>query len=170
MMLKAKNKSTSALLWILIINCGILVFGSFGAMFTNGGPAMIFGVLIFGGLGALCVIKLKKAKQTAAVLNKFTEYVARLSNDDTRSIPKLAQGMREDVNVTVSSLEQMLKLGLFRNAYIDYQSNTLVIPKKDIYGPADKYRVVKCECCGAFNKVVEGSVSECEFCGAYIQG
>ncbi len=170
MILKAKNKSSYVLLWILTVFCGIMLIGAFGALFTDGGPSMIIPILIFGGLGAFCVIKMKKNRKTAATLNKFTEYVARLSNDDTRSIVKLAQGMREDMNVTIASLEQMIKLSLFCNAYIDYQNNTLVIPKKDIFGPADKLRVIKCGCCGALTKVVEGTVSTCEFCGAYLQG
>lgn len=72
----------------------------------------------------------------------------------------------------------MIAAGFFPNGYIDTQHNKLIINNQNNFQQnqnvptqpqeAVKYVTVQCKGCGAANKIVSGTVSECEFCGSKI--
>lgn len=167
---KAKNRTKSIVCLVFGINCSLVLLGSIGAAFSNndGIVGFIVAAVIFGALGALCISVFIKCKKEKKIFDLFTEYCARLSNDPDRSIVKLANGTHTNIQEVTSNIEYMLKRGLFANAYIDYEKNALVLPKKDLFAPEDKITTTKCECCGAVNKIVVGAVGTCEYCGSPI--
>lgn len=80
----------------------------------------------------------------------------------------------------------LYKKNLFANAYIDANSNRLVIGGKNQNAAQSRsvppvinqtpvqqkteYMTVNCKGCGGVNKVVGGAVTECEYCGSMIKG
>ena len=82
----------------------------------------------------------------------------------------------------VNDLKTMIDKGYFLNAYVDLGSREFVIRKRE-YEPINinnrelsfnnevkeekpKIKVVVCRNCGGNNTILDGEVSECEFCGS----
>ena len=79
----------------------------------------------------------------------------------------------------------MIKKQFFANAYIDYNSNCIIINGRkaqsnmtsssaneipQIDNQIPRMVTVKCEGCGATNAIQKGTVGECEYCGTPIKG
>ena len=87
-------------------------------------------------------------------------------------------------------MQKLIDAGLFKNAYIDEKSKSIVIATKTtspakVETEADQTmadatvadvvtvapvetRIVTCSCCGA-NNTIAGDFGECEYCGAPIK-
>ena len=73
-------------------------------------------------------------------------------------------------------------MDILKNAYIDVSNRGIVLPNKnsvhanstpniqmDSHVNEAQVKVVFCTNCGANNKVVEGKVCECEYCGSLLK-
>lgn len=136
---------------------------------------LAFGVWVF-----LCGIKRKKMRQ------EFKKYVSCLSKDPTGLIANIAAATGTSTDVVKKNLKFMIKKQFFVNAYIDEQNNQLVLASlsnntsnnmidnavSGISKTDDNaiYKPCTCPNCGGLNKVIQGKVAECDFCGSPIQG
>lgn len=155
----------------------LLLYGMFDGV--KDGVDVILTILIVDLLGVwvfLCGRKRKKMRL------EFKKYVTHLSNDPTGSLENIAAAAGTSVDMTKKNIKFMLKKKFFSNAYLDESNNRLVLSGTEHKEPATPnnynlqaqaepvYVSRKCPNCGGVNKVVQGTVTECDFCGSPLQG
>lgn len=160
---------------------GIILVGFWGiglaATITEGDVTVIILCLIFIGLGVWSILAARKRKK---LIIDFKTYVQRLSVDPTGSIDNLAAGLGTSQDIVNKRLKLMMKKNYFKDAYIDTDANQVVFSRGNSYmnnaaqtadEPIQKidYTTVMCKSCGGNNKIVKGTVCECEFCGSPIK-
>lgn len=139
---------------------------------------MISAVLLMGSSGAGLIILGKRSKKNA---EKIKKYISLVVNQEVTSIEDIATAMALPYEITQKDIQKMIDKGYFAGAYINEISKEIVLPnnhkqdyKKQEYINANKPNaemlVVTCKGCGANNKVLKGSVVECEFCGSPVGG
>lgn len=140
-------------------------------------------MLILDAIGiALVVFSRRRSK----LLKEFRKYVVFIQGNPDGSLDRLAANVGTSVEVVRENLKKMIKKNYFREAYIDFQANRLIIegfttnPAPSSYPTSvslnkggrsvvQKQVVpVTCKNCGGINRIDEGSVVECEFCGSPI--
>lgn len=163
---------------------GWVFVGFFGLLTIVGGTQITtsfdVGMVIFCATvtagGILLIISGSKKKK---LIKAFHDYSTRFATDPTKSIDLLASSMGVTTLTATKNITQMIINGFFSNAYIDTQRNCLVftnnIQQPISYVPTNTsssvtYVTAQCGGCGANNKIVSGSVGECEFCGSQISG
>ena len=116
----------------------------------------------------------------------FKGYVTILSIDQSKSLDNLAAATNTSVDVVQANIKEMIKKEFIANAYIDLAYNRLVFAgqqppmstnttvsntsSSEINNNGIKeYKTITCSSCGANNKILEGSVSECDFCGSHLK-
>ena len=122
-----------------------------------------------------------RRNQKFKLIRTFYDYSARLATDPEKSIDLLASATGVTVAVAINNINNMLAAGFFPNCYLDGQRNKLVAPDASqtqastVSTPTHtattqtvKYTTVQCKGCGATNKIISGTVGECEFCGSKI--
>ncbi len=190
-----QNKSKSAIIISNIISkiqmtLGIILTAFFtlmtiGAFATNTEGTMIV-IILFLIMLAIGILLIVKGKKRSSLIKQFKAYVLRLSNDPFRSIDNLAAATNSSVDRVRANVDQMIKKGYFYNAYIDTTTNCLVFAGQSTVvsdikvqinytnniRPSEtekKYTIATCNGCGAMNKILDGSVGECEYCGSYLK-
>lgn len=115
-------------------------------------------------------LNLRKCFLQKAALAKYREYIPRLSDDPEKSTGKLAASMGVPVEKVEKHLEQLIKLGLIRNAYVDKAAHKLVLPDLGLYEKAPKTVMVpvRCSCCCGTTSVPENTVGVCQYCGSPV--
>lgn len=135
--------------------------------------------------------------QNLKLAEKFKQYVAAVSNNPDGYIPNIAASLGVSENVVKKNLDLMIKRKYFANAFIDMNSNCIVIANKpnanvntaqqpqvkaqqpqtntNTYtSPAASQTIemvtVKCKGCGGINTIQKGAVGECDYCGSSIKG
>ena len=180
---KAKGVTQQVLGWIITIFCGLIA--SVGAG-TSGFKETIDVVMVtifvmFTALGIMMIVKGKKRK---SLIKNYYDYSARLSADPDKSIDLLSSSIGATVAVVTKNISDMIALGFFPGAFLDTAHNRVVMQnEKPTVGQTVlhaavstqtqpeqtvKYVTVQCKGCGATNKIVSGTVGECEFCGSQI--
>lgn len=137
--------------------------------------------------GTLLVISFVK---NIRLIEKFKQYVAAVSNNPDGYIPDIAASLGVSENVVKKNLDLMIKKKYFANAFIDMNSNCIVIANKpnanvntaqqpqtntNTYtSPTASQTIemvtVKCKGCGGINTIQKGAVGECDYCGSSIKG
>ncbi len=141
----------------------------------------VFLVILFIIFTALGIKLFLSGKNKAKLLSKFNFYSSRLASDPQKSLNILASEINVPISELIKDINKMIVLGLFPDSFIDAKSGCLIIPDCDANSPENRYAgmqssslgepeyiTVKCKNCGATNKLVKGSVGECEFCGSQI--
>lgn len=139
--------------------------------------------LVCDVIGLVLIIFSRKRRKLTV---DFKKYVTALSGNETGNIDYLAAALNTSPDIVKSNIEKMIKKNLFANAYIDANSNRLVIggksqaaaqsrPVPPVINQAPvqqkiEYMTVNCKGCGGVNKVARGAVTECEYCGSMIKG
>lgn len=115
---------------------------------------------------------------------KYKKYISIVVNNGITSIDEIASAVPCTYEAAVADLQKMIEIGYFSYAYIDSGSRRLVMPGyssdeentdddgMDIVGErpsVPEQKIVTCSSCGARNKVTEGRISECEYCGTPLQ-
>lgn len=178
---KAKGVTQQIFGWIITIFCGLMT--SVGAG-TSGFKETIDVVMVtlfavFTGLGVLLIVKGGKRKK---LIKNYYDYSARLSADPDKSIDLLSSSIGVTVAVATKNITDMIALGFFPGAFLDTAHNRLVMQNAKpaaayatstqvVPNPTEKeikYVTVQCKGCGATNKIIAGTVGECEFCGLQI--
>lgn len=138
--------------------------------------------LIFLVIGGVFMIYTSKKMQLQG--EKFKKYISIVINNNETSIDNIASYMNVSCEEAVNDLKTMIDKGYFLNAYVDLGSREFVIRKRE-YEPINinnressfnnevkeekpKIKVVVCRNCGGNNTILDGEVSECEFCGSPI--
>lgn len=159
---------------------GFCLAGMFGltalsAMFDDvGGEA---GYIIVSWIICAAGIALFRAGQKRKKMRlEFRKYVTQLSVDPSGSLENLASATGVSVDVVKDNLKYMIKKKFFTNALIDEHANKLVLP--GIVQRTEQQNVAvntsvqaemvacTCPCCGGMNRIVKGTVVECDFCGS----
>ncbi len=152
---------------------------------TNTEGTMVVAILFLFML-AIGILLIVKGKKRSSLIKLFKAYVLRLSNDPFRSIDNLAAATNSSVDRVRANVDQMIKKGYFANAYIDTATNCLAFAGQSTVvsdikvqinytnnirpsEPEKKYTTTTCNGCGATNKILEGSVGECEYCGSFVK-
>ena len=153
---------------------------------TIGAGGFLAVSLIMTVLGALCIFfAIKRHK----LITSFKRYSGILSGDPSGDIGYIAEITGEPVSVVADKAQKMIAKGFFVNAYIDLNSNRIVLRGNDINPsavgaekspehvrqaaqeqPAAEFVSVVCPSCGGTNRVAKGQVGECEYCGSTISG
>lgn len=148
------------------------------------GAAFLVVSLIFDAIGIMLIIFSRKRKK---LINDFKKYVSAISADPTGSIANLAAAVGTSQDVVKKNLELMIRRKYFVNAYINQETNCVVIrnisianssqPTVDVQPtinanqqaiPKLEYISCTCKSCGGINRVVKGQSAECDFCGSPI--
>ena len=142
---------------------------------------LIIGMLIFAAFG-FWVYYLGRKRMKMRL--EFKKYVAQLSIDPSGSLASLASATGTSVEVVKKNLKYMISKKFFTDALIDERENRLIllsVEKKaqqqaqvmqSTAPEAPKPELVPCtcRCCGGTSKIVKGTIGECDYCGAPLQG
>ena len=117
---------------------------------------------------------------------EFKKYVSHLSTDPTGSIENIAAATGKSVDVVKKNLKFMINKKFFSGAYIDERNGQLVLPSmtNNVNDTSQNtinttttqqrteivYKSCNCPNCGGINKIAQGAVAECDFCGSPLQG
>lgn len=177
-------KKTKIIAWIEIIT-GIFLT-AFNGLFVIVGTTQakdstdVTLIAIFGCLTAAGIFLLRAAHQRKDLIKKFNDYSARLKSNPSMTLPNLASEVNEPITDLAKDISKMIVYGFFPNSYIDAKTGRLITPdsnmqtfsftNQNIHTVSDKteFVTVQCQNCGATNKIIKGSVGECEFCGSQI--
>lgn len=130
---------------------------------------------IFLAVGIFLILKGIARKKLIA---KYRLYTSLLSQDPYKSLDRLSTITNESVDTITVNIKKMLSCGLLHNIGINYDKNCLIDLDPNKVQPIDgsynskvapKFVVVKCPGCGALNRIIEGTTTKCEYCGAFIQ-
>ena len=162
----------------IIINVLIAILYLFACMMSGFSFADIFGIMIGSIILAACFIAVKNGNNTLKLIKIYPTYAEKLADNKPGSIVSLASSLNVTVDNAMKNVCTMLALGLFPDCYIDLKNKRLVspekkvektkIPKIQVVDREVEYVTVQCEVCGAKNKIVKGTSSECEYCGSEI--
>ncbi|MEQ2457035.1 hypothetical protein [Flavonifractor hominis] len=130
----------------------------------------------------------------AHLIKEFKRYVTVISAHSNGYISDIAASLGTPEHIVKANLERMMKKKYFSNAYIDYNTNRIVVINREAtaQNPTQPSRAntpntnstqstpsvsqtaemitVKCKSCGGINEIRKGSVGECDFCGSSIKG
>ena len=150
---------------------------------TSGVGGICLALIFFGGGGALMLYVSKKSNAKAI---KIKKYISIVINNGQTSIDSITAAMRMDYNQVVKDLTEMIDKGYFANAYIDASSREVILPQKQTKQASEGcenseqngsqvnfeskplFKIVICKNCGANNKMLDGTVSECEYCDTLL--
>ncbi len=137
-------------------------------------------------LAALGVWVFLKGRRRRKMRIEFKNYVSHLSAIPTGSLENIAAATGTSVDVVKKNLKFMIKKKFFSGAYLDEKNNQLVLPSMaNNVNPTSQntlntatnhqttetvYKTFNCPNCGGMNKIVQGTVTECDFCGSPLQG
>jgi uncharacterized protein with PQ loop repeat len=149
---------------------GFATIGSIWEDKTDGGTTFV--MFILATIGVLLIIFSRKRKK---LIKDFKTYVQRLSVDPAGSIEDLASGVGTSQDVVKMNIEKMIRKRYFANAYIDIENNRVVFPTVSEQNQTNEHKAIKidyitatCKSCGGINKLVKGTVYECDYCGSPI--
>lgn len=163
-----------------VVGIGFLVFAAIyiwmtitGDMKTSDGLS----AFVFSGVGGgLMLYAANRIKNNG---EKFKKYISIVVNNKQTSIDNIAAAIPTDYVQATKDLQKMIDMGYFEGAYIDATSRDIILHNEknqqsdntqgDNLNEESKFKVVVCKNCGANNKVMEGKVCECEFCGSPLQ-
>lgn len=166
--------------WVFAVLAVIYIFMAVsGGMETSDAlGAFVF----FGAGGALMIYGAKRMKKNSEKLKK---YISIVINNNQTSIDNIAAAIPIDYEQAKNDLQKMIDNGYFQGAYIDTANREIVLPTNENSQPMNisedtaprenenmsqpGFKVVICKNCGANNKVIEGTVCECEYCGSPLQ-
>lgn len=162
-----KKSAMSSGKTISIIGWALLAIGVIATIVGPSDPSQavsgrILYLVIFAGGGlAMVLIGLKTQNEA----RKIRKYIAIIINQNITSIDKISSVMPVEYSIAVKDIQKIIDQGFFGNAYIDYNSRSIQLPK-EVEEPenAANVEVVICKSCGASNKITKGAVSNCEYC------
>ncbi len=157
--------------WVFI---GLSVFYTIGALenptLTLGN--ILSGLILLVGCGSLMIMLSNKSKKNAEKYKKYTYLVI---YQKITSIDNIASNIPTTYEMAKRDLQSMIDKGYFEDAYINEGTREIMLlsvhlTNAEMDKGTKEYIVVNCSSCGANNKVIRGSVGECEFCGSPIDG
>lgn len=159
----------------IIFSIGFIYFmaGITGNLQEEEGTSVVFGVIamliLFCGSGSFIIYIARKIKRNVI---KYNKYITIIVNNGKTSIDSIAAAMSSSYEEVTKDLQKMIAKGYFEDAYIDAAGRRIVLGGQIRYqdsGNAYRFKVVSCENCGADNKLLEGQIGKCEYCGSIIE-
>lgn len=128
-------------------------------------------VLILMSLGTIFIIFGSKIKK---MIRRFKTYVSLISIKRLTSLDLIANATNLSVNFVRTDLQKMIDKKYFKDAYIDRDTNEIIIAHDFPAQPVQTYQSnnnlemqsVTCSGCGAANVKPKGSAGSCEYCGS----
>ncbi|MDR2063795.1 MAG: hypothetical protein LBQ02_03345 [Candidatus Nomurabacteria bacterium] len=148
--------------WILTI---LGLFGMLGSRFEVATMITSAGLLTGG------ILLIVKSKQMNAKAKKYRLYISIVVNEGETSIDRIAQSAGMDADEVQIALQEMLDRGFF-HGHINQKTRELVLAKSGVEAKDVgniQFAVVRCENCGADNKVALGHVQRCAYCRSLIR-
>ena len=131
-------------------------------------PTYFIGILVI--IGILLIIN---GLSNQKLIKNFRRYSAIIANDAEKSLDLLSLQTGVPVAQLTQEISTMISYGFFPGAHIDPKGNLLVLdPEKaelKKQAATEHFVVVQCKSCGANNKVIPGTISECEYCRLPLQ-
>lgn len=160
----ARAKIKKLVGWFIAIFFGMAIMGFFIG-FAEGKYesdklstlAICFG---FVALGAYLIFR---AKKRITLIEESKEYSNFISAGQ-HTFSDIARSVGKSEDEVAKKIVVMIKRGYIKEVYLDSTKRT-VINKNE---PQKAYVSVRCEGCNAVAKLQEGTVTKCEFCGAYL--
>jgi len=130
-------------------------------------------LLVFLAMGTLLIVYGIKIKRK---ITRFKKYVSIISLENQTSLENIASICSQSMDFVTNDLQMMINKKFFTNAYIDKNTNEIVLQKKNsttTKGVMKKDETVElkiftCKNCGASNNITTGTSAECEFCGSAV--
>lgn len=181
-MVKAGGLILQVIGWILFLPS--LFFWVFCIFQQDPSMKIAQNVFLLGALfgGSLLLM----GRQRTELVQRYYQYTALLAADPSKSLVLLAGAVGRPMERVKKDVMKMIASGFFPGAGIDQQRMCLVFPNEVACVSAREshnaaatpaqgkkeitYLTVRCNGCGACNKVEEGKVGECEYCGSQISG
>ncbi len=155
--------------WLVTLFCGMIALVGSASIEESIDVVM---VVFFSVLTALGIWLIIKGSKNFKLIKRFRHYSVRLSADEERSLLTLAISTGCAVEAVERRVARMISVGFFPNCYVDMQQHKLVKAVHNEFHASQNatFVTVQCKKCGATNKIVAGSVSNCEFCSSPISG
>lgn len=135
------------------------------------GPSLLIFCLVLDSIGIMLIMLSRRTKKLIA---EFKKYVSVLSAAEIETIEELAATIGKPQAAVKKNLELMIKRNYFVNAYINHETNQLIIGKVadlNINTMVNSEQIVcNCKNCGATNRIVKGNSTNCDYCGTPIKG
>lgn len=110
----------------------------------------------------------KKFKEYETLSARYKRYLRVIVNGDCYNIEKIAETIGVDIGTVETILQEMIKLDIFRDAYINHKTGELMWDDTLIEDLKIQYAVVECPNCSATQNVAVGKKSSCEYCGSAL--
>lgn len=153
---------------LLLLAVMFFVAGSVGEL--NAAVMIILGIVSL--VAAIAV--LLYARKLDRMMKLFRQYVSIMNQYPDGRIDELARHTGESDAVTLNNLNFMINQNWFVNAFINRDTNCLVItranPESNIDADHNEYVSCTCPACGGVSKVIRGKSGKCDFCGGSIRG
>lgn len=139
--------------------------------FSTIGDGFLIFCLVLDFIGVLFIVA---SRRTVKLIDEFKKCVSIISIQETGSIEEMAIAVGKPMHKMKKDIALMIKKNYFVNAYIDEESNTLVIGKTsdmDVNEAMNREHV-ECICrnCGAQINVPKGRSAACDYCGTMLRG
>jgi|GEM_PF-429463 hypothetical protein len=147
----------------------LLAIGALLAAMTNFRMDGFFGYIpavIFIGGGITLIYRAHKMRVDA---HKYRKYISIVVNEGETSLSGIAQIVGLSPEATKKDLNTMFEKGFFQG-HINVKEDRLVLTHHGINGDKSSSLivVVRCDNCGADNKMISGSAHKCEYCRSLI--
>jgi len=158
--------------WVFIGLGMFYIIGALGDATSTLGN-ILSGAILFIGSGVIMVILSDRKKKNSDIYKKCLHLVI---DQNIASIDNIAASIRTSYGTTRKYLQSMIDKGYFKDAYINDEAREIMLLHIDLEKikknsiPEQESIIVRCNGCGANNKVIKKSVGECEFCGSHIDG
>lgn len=171
---------------LIIFLFGFCTIGSFTDAELRSDGFLVF-CIVMDVIGIVLILLSVKRKRLVV---DFKKYVGAILEDPTGSIENLAATIGTSQDVVKKNLELMIRRKYFANTYINQETNCIVIKgasnsntvqqtqnnaqsqqfvQPQTNAPKIESIPVTCKSCGGNNKIVKGTVGECDFCGSIMK-
>lgn len=107
---------------------------------------------------------------TKKIIKRYRKYVNLISVANMTSLDSLARNTGQSVDFVKKDIQRMIDGKLFFNAYIDRETDEIVIGKnKTQKNINQETESIICSGCGAMNYRLKGTAINCEYCGSLLE-
>jgi len=127
-------------------------------------------------LMALCSLLIIAGAKIKHRILRFHKYSTIISVHNITSLDLIALETSHSIDFIKKDLQSMINKGFFINAYIDYNTNTIImsgeattvmpIPPQPVN---TEKTAISCRNCGAMNEITKGELANCAYCGSPLK-
>ena len=125
---------------------------------------------IFFAIDIACAALVVAGIKIERRIRRFKTYVHIIAKNQKTALRNLAKETGRDIAFVTTDIRSMIKLKYFANAYIDEDSQEIIV--QHMLGDVDMTditsEIVECKNCGAETKKQKSTLSYCEYCGSPI--